>query len=303
MLSKVKPTLAFVVTYHARLGPAFVLACRRQGVLSVALQRTPHESAPQAYRWVALPPRGYATLPAVFWNWTRDDNAGLEDWASKLAEPWHSAIHGGHTQLAPYLDDQNPETRTWDARFASIGEGASFEREILVALQPIHGHRAVWDALCAQVEASPASWRWWLRRHPASRPDQDAEFARLLALRRPNVNGTEASTFPLPLLLRHMSAVLSLGSGAAVEGSMFGVPALFLIEAARHTFADLVSRGAADIIDVGSVNDTIARIHRTPRRTPQDIPPAIDETLLQLEERARNYRHACAGAALRRDWK
>jgi hypothetical protein len=292
VLRKVKPTLAFAVTYHARLGPAFLLACRRQGVLSVALQRTPHESAPQAYRWDALPSRGYATLPVVFWNWTRDETARLNDWASKLAVPWHSAIRGGHTQMAPYLDDQNPMTQTWDARFASIGEGAQFEREILVALQPIHGHRAVWDALCAQIEASPASWRWWLRRHPASRPDQDAEFARLLALRRPNVNSADATTLPLPVLLRHMSAVLSLGSGVAVEASMFGVPAFFLIDAARHTFADLIARGAAHIIDVGSVNDAIAGIPGTPIRTPQDLPPPIDETLRQLEERARIHRNA-----------
>jgi hypothetical protein len=293
VLSMVKPTLAFAVTYHARLGPAFLLACRRQGIFSVALQRTPHESAPQAYRWAVLPARGYATLPAVFWNWTQDDTARIDDWASKLAVPWHSAIHGGHTQLAPYLDDQDAMTRNWDARFAAIGEGMLFEREILVALQPIHGHRAVWDALCAQIEASPQSWRWWLRRHPASTPAQDAEFARLLALRRPNVNNTDATTLPLPVLLRHMSAVLSLGSGAAVEGSMFGVPAFFLIDAARHTFADLIARRAADIVDVNSINAAIARIHRKPIRKSQDIPPAIDETLRQIEERARTYRHAC----------
>jgi len=291
VLSTVKPTVAFVVACYAGLGPAFVLACRRQRILSVDLQRSPHGGLLHAYRWSAMPARGYATLPAVFWSWTKADTARVDDWATRLAAPWHSAIHGGHTQLAHY--QQHSMTRTWDARFASIGDGAKFEREILVALQPIHGHRAVWDALCAQIEASPGSWRWWLRRHPASRPDQDAEFARLLALRRPNVNSADATTFPLPVLLRHMSAVLSLGSGAAVEGSMFGVPAFFLVDAARHTFADLIARGAADIINVNSVNSEIARIHRTPIRTPQDLPPALDETLRQIEERASAYRHAC----------
>jgi hypothetical protein len=293
VLRMVRPTLAFAVTYHARLGPAFLLACRRQGILSVALQRTPHESAPQAYRWLALPTRGYATLPAVFWNWTEVETAHLDDWANRLAMPWHSSIRGGHTQLAPYFEDQDTTTPTWDARFASIGEGAPFEREILVALQPIHGHRAVWAALCAQIEASPESWRWWIRRHPASQPAQDAEFGRLLAMRRPNVNSADATTLPLPVLLRHMSAVLSLGSGTAVEASMFGVPAFFLIDAARHTFADLIARGAAEIIDVRSVNSTIEKIRRTPIRAPQDQPPAMDETLLQLEERARVYRQTC----------
>jgi hypothetical protein len=290
VLSMVKPTVAFVVAYYAGLGPAFLLACRRLGILSVDLQRSPHGGLLHAYRWAAVPARGYATLPTVFWSWTKDDAARVDDWANRLAVPWHSALHGGHTQLAHY---SQPMSRTWDARFASIDEGATFEREILVALQPIHGHRGVWDALCSQIEASPASWRWWIRRHPASRPDQDAESARLLALRRRNVNSADASTLPLPVLLPHMSAVLSLSSGAAWEASMFDVPAFFLIDAARHSFADLITRGAAAIIDVGSVNSAIARIPRTPIRAPHEPTPAIDDTLLRLEERARTYRHAC----------
>jgi hypothetical protein len=89
-----------------------------------------------------------------------------------------------------------------------------------------------------------------------------------------------------------MSAVLSLASGAAAEASMFGIPAFFLIDAARHSFADLIARGAAAVIDVDSVNATIAKIPRIPHRAAHDYPPAIDETLLQLEERARVYPRA-----------
>jgi hypothetical protein len=53
---------------------------------------------------------------------------------------------------------------------------------------------------------------------------------------------------------------------------------------------------------VGSVNGAIAKIHRKPPRASQDRPPAIDETLLQLEERARNYRRACAAASASSGW-
>lgn len=293
VLSMVKPTVAFVVTYFAGLGPAFLLACRRQGILSVDLQRSPHGSAPHAYRWAALPERGYATLPAVFWSWTTEDATRINEWATKTAAPWHRAIHGGHTQLAPYLDDQYPMTRTWDSRFSSIGEGAKFEREILVTLQPIHGHRATWDALCSQIQASPRSWRWWIRRHPASRPDQDAESVALFALSRPNVVIAEASTLPLPVLLRHMSTVVSLASGAAVEASMFGIPVFFLIDAARHPFADLITRRLATIIDVNTINEEIARLHPKPVRAAHAAQPDIGKTLLQLEEHAANYRRAC----------
>ena len=39
ILKFVRPKLAFVVTYYAGLAPAFLLACRRLGILSVDLQR------------------------------------------------------------------------------------------------------------------------------------------------------------------------------------------------------------------------------------------------------------------------
>jgi hypothetical protein len=298
VLRIVRPTLAFVVAYHAGLGPAFLLACRRQGILSIDLQRSPQEGTLHAYRWPSLPANGYTTLPAIFWSWTRDDAARVNDWSAGLAVPWHCAIHGGHTQLAPFLDDQHPTTRLWDARFAAIGDGAAFEREILIALQPIHGHRDVWDVLCSQIEASPDSWRWWIRRHPASHPGQDVESARLLAMRRPNVLTEEASNLPLPALLRHMSALVSLASGAAMEASMFGTPAFFLSDAARQTFADLTERGLASVIDVRTVNDAVARLARSPSLPRPSDQPQVDEVLLELERRAQAYRLACSTARL-----
>jgi hypothetical protein len=297
VLKIVGPTLAFVVGYHAGLGPAFLLACRRQCILSIDLQRSPQQGNLHAYRWPSLPTNGYATLPAVFWSWTKDDAARVDDWSARLAVPWHSAIHGGHTQLAPFLDDQHPMTRMWDGRFASIGAGAVFEREILVALQPIHGQREVWDTLCSQIEAAPDSWRWWIRRHPAAHPGQDIESARLLAMRRPNVLMEEASTLPLPALMRHMSALVSLASGAAMEASMLGRPAIFLIDAARQTFADLIERGLATVIDVHTVNDAVSRLAGKPPRPRPDLQPHINEVLVQLEQRAHTYRLACATAS------
>lgn len=289
VLEVVRPSIAFVVGYFAGLGPAFVLACRRQGILSVDLQRAPQGGALHAYRWTILPAGGYATLPSVFWCWTREDAARIDEWTEKLSAPWHGAIHGGHTQLAQYLAD-DVLVRNLDARFAAIGNGAKFEREILVALQPIHGHRAVWDALCSRIETAPDSWRWWIRRHPASRPDQDAESGRLRALRRPNVVNEEASALPLPALLSRMSALVSLSSGAAVEAAMCGVPVYFLLDAARHAFADLIESGAAQVVGVDSILQAISGARARPPRPATGPAPPIEQSLLQLRERARAYR-------------
>ncbi len=111
VLKRVRPKMAFVVTCYAGLGHAFVLACRRQAILSVDLQHCPQDGAHMAYRWSVLPDSGFTTLPALFWNWTEKDAADIRRWADTLASPWHQSLHGGHTQLAGFQD------AAWNARW------------------------------------------------------------------------------------------------------------------------------------------------------------------------------------------
>jgi hypothetical protein len=296
VLRVVRPTLAFVVTYYADLGPAFLLACRRQGVLSVDLQHCPHEGAHKAYTWRALPDTGYAVLPAVFWNWTQADAMHIEHWISQLSQPWHRSVFGGHIQLASFLRDTDPATREMDAKFDVISRGVAFEREILVTLQPVSGYRAQWEALAAQIEAGPREWRWWIRRHPASRPYQDEEYRRLVSLRLPNVVVEASLSLPLPALLRHMSVLVSRFSGASAEAANFGVPALFLSEEARGQFSRLIERGAASVVEIGHLIEAIAHLPRVPVRPSIVAAPQFDETLSRIEQFAHDYAQLCRSA-------
>jgi hypothetical protein len=293
VLRHVKPRLAFVVTYYAGLGHAFALACRREGVLCVDLQHCPHEGVHRAYRWRNLPERGFSTLPATFWTWTARE---AETWAGQ--SPWHTAVHGGHSQLAPYLDDQHPATRQWNQRFSALGDAAAFEREILVALQPIGGRRPVWEALARQIEQGPATWRWWIRRHPSASASQDAECEAVLGLRRPNVFVEAASELPLPALLRRMSVLVSLASGAAAEAAAFGVPALFLDPEALGTFPGLIARGQAELIAVADLARLIATLPARPGPRAREAPPPIEETLGRLDDMAGTYGRLCRSTRL-----
>jgi hypothetical protein len=289
VLRRVKPNLAFVVTYYSDLGPAFMLACRRQGVLSIDLQHCPQEGAHKAYSWLALPENGYATLPAVFWNWTQRDAADIQRWAGALSLPWHRSVHGGHTQLSAYLNDADAIARTGDARFAAMTRGTNFEREILVALQPVGGYRDRWEALAAQIESAPSTWRWWIRRHPASSAYQDVEFKRLVSLRQPNVVVDESSSLPLPALLRQMSVVVSRFSGASAEAAVLGVPSIFLSEEARGQFSELIDRGVAEVVEIESLNATIAAMPAKIHRPAPPPVPELGQTLDRIQEMARDY--------------
>jgi hypothetical protein len=288
VLGVVRPHLAFVVTFYAGLGPAFLLACRRTKLLSVDIQHCPQEGAHKAYRWSSMPSAGFTTLPAVFWNWSEREAADIQARVKPFAPQWHRALHGGNAQCGPFLDPESATSHRWNARFRDVA-GADHEREILVALQPISGQRAVWDRLAEQIEASPAGWRWWIRRHPATHARQTSAFGRLLGLNRPNVLHEEASALPLPVLLAHMHALVSLASGAAGEAEMFGVPAFFLSPQASDTFGELIARSAAHITDVQSLCREIARLPPKPQRRAASVPD-IARTLRTLEELAEHYR-------------
>jgi hypothetical protein len=292
VLRAARPRLAFTVTYYAGLGHAFALACRAEGVMCVDLQHRPQEGAHRAYRWSRPPADGYTTLPAVFWTWSLQEAAHIAAWSDRTPAPWHAAVHGGHSQLAPFLDDDSPAARTWDRRVAAVGSGA-YEREILVALQPIGGRRKVWEALAWRIEAAPSGWRWWIRRHPSSARSQDAEYAALVALKRPNVVIEEAADPPLPALLRRMDALVSLASGAAAEAALFGVPAFFLDEEALGTFAGLIERGQAEMVRLPDLIDRLAERPARPARCRSAAAPPIESTLDRLLAMAGDYRNLC----------
>jgi hypothetical protein len=284
ILHIVRPRLAFVVTYYAGLGPAFLLACRRAKVLSVDIQHCPQEGTHKAYHWSALPKTGYGNLPAVFWNWSEQEAADVQKWAQPAAH-WHRGLWGGNTQCTTFLNRDSAASRKWNTSFRAVG-GEGFEREILVALQPIAGQRAVWDALADQIDSAPATWRWWIRRHPAAHAGQDVEFGRLLRPDKPNVLVAEASGFPLPALLQQMHALVCLASGAAAEAEMFGVPTLFLSPQARETFGRLIERGAAAVADVQHVRLEIAALRANPKPDAARCSPDIERTLRTLDELA-----------------
>jgi len=90
-----------------------------------------------------------------------------------------------------------------------------------------------------------------------------------------------------------MSLLLSLASGASSEAAVLGVPAFFMSEEARGPFATLIDRGLARVIDIQTLNSEIARLPAVPVRPTPIRRAALGETLLNLEEIAREYSQLC----------
>lgn len=292
VLKIVRPSLCFVVGYFWGMGHALALACRRRGILSIELQREGRSAQHEAYIWSTVPEQGYAILPAVFWTWTDADAAAIDAWTKKLKQPWHRGILGGQPQLASWFDDDHPVTRATDAMINEVRASAPAEREILVALQAVDGYEAEWNALAAFIETGASHWRWWLRRHPSTVHLGDRGMGRLPSLRRPNVVIDLPSSVPLPALLRHMDAVVSATSGAAVEASMFGVKPFFISPEAREFHPHLIETGQAEIVT--DMNTLAHRLRSIPSgRGTGARQPDLSGTLSQLTAMAHEYRELC----------
>ena len=264
------------------------LACRRRGILSIELQREGRSGRHEAYIWSTVREKGYEILPAVFWTWTQTDADAIDRWTKKLKHPWHRAIFGGQPQLAAWLNDDDPITRATDAMINDIRARAPAEREILVALQAVEGYEAEWNALASFIETGPSHWRWWLRRHPSTAHLGDRGVGRLPSLRRPNVVIDLPSAVPLPALLRHMDAIVSATSGAAVEACMFGVKPFFLAPEAREFHPHLIETGEAEIISQMSALEQ-RLIEMQPSRQSRVAQPELSEVLARLSSMAADY--------------
>jgi hypothetical protein len=102
----------------------------------------------------------------------------------------------------------------------------------------------------------------------------------------------KASKLPLPVLLRHMSVVVSQFSGASREGAFLGVPAIFLSEEARGQFSGLIDRGLAGIVSVDGLIEAIAALPCVVRPATLNFPD-LDATLMELEQAAVDYAQLC----------
>jgi hypothetical protein len=96
-------------------------------------------------------------------------------------------------------------------------------------------------------------------------PRTTAAHSPPLSLCRPNVVIDQA-LYPLPVLRRHMTVVVTQYSTTSLQAAAFGVPTFFLNEAkSRQTYPALYASGQAFAVDVQDLNTEIARLP-TPRR-------------------------------------
>ena len=232
-LARVRPRVAFVVNYYDVAAMAFIFACRQLGIPTVDLQHGVQGELHLAYSsWTSVPPTGYALLPTVFWCWSEADAATIRAWSEPVAR-WHRPLVAGNLIVAKFMRDEDALVQTFDRDVRSKAGTAN----ILVTLRPGAGLPPL---IRAAIEASPTTWTWWIRLHPAmldERPAIDAALAELIGSR---VVVEEATRLPLYALLRVMDCHLTEISSTVLEADQFGVPSVLCHPTGVEYYASVV---------------------------------------------------------------
>lgn len=254
VLERVGPRIGLVVDYGSA-SMAFNQACRERGIPSLEIQHGQEGDLHWAYaRWTRLPPGGYGLLPSTYWTWSPSEAGVINRWAT--AGSGHGAIVGGNPWLEQWRHDTSPVVRGYDEMVARLLSEAGGDVNVLVTLQSTMTGPAQVGPLMAAVEASPPSWRWWVRRHPVMDEEERRRVARLFGPLAGRAEVEQSSELPLPALLRHVDVHVTINSSAVLEAQAFGVPSVVLDPDAHELYPEqaasgwiALARGPSEILD------------------------------------------------------
>ena len=218
ILGKVKPKIAFVVTYYNPIGFAFVLACKRMGIRVVDIQHGLQGDFHVSYgRWVDIPENGYELLPNIFWNWSKEDVRAIEKWSKQTNI--HQSILGGNL-WHNYCKKNNAVLSNSAIEIECIRRKNVGSIFVLVSLQ---SEQQVPTWITDLIESSSNKWIWMLRLHPTRMGNREKIKSQIGCWQAVNVYLDLSTDAVLPMLLPQMDVHLTANSSVVIEAGMFGI--------------------------------------------------------------------------------
>ena len=238
----INPRLVFMVAYYGEIGMALNLACNRLNIPSVDIQHGVQGDYHVAYgRWSKVPLTGYELLPKVFWVWSGNEHAAIEQWCQPVKEH-HRPIVGGNPWLSMWKEPNYHIVIEYDKILIKLMNKQPGQFNILYTLQPGYDPP---EWLLNFIREAPLTWMWWIRLHPGMAADK-LRIKELFANCRPNnIDIDNASIIPLPALLRHVNLHITQFSTTVIEAAEFGVPSIILDKDATLIYSKLIEYGHA----------------------------------------------------------
>ncbi len=275
----------FVVGYYDVGGYAYVLAANRVGAASIDVQHGVTGNLNMAYAdWSVEPTGGFMLLPRLFWCWSDDDARVVERWAA-LRRPFaRQAVVGGHPFLEAWRTGAMHLPAEAQHALDRMRDSAEGRAPVLVTLQP---HLTSEESLAPLLQA----WQqmpkvaWWLRLHPLAMNDRTRIEALLARHGVTHWNIAEATSLPLPVLLREAAAHATHSSSTVIEAELLGIPSVVWSDYGEQLFEAHIQRGSAvRVRDGRTFVQTVPERHQAPDRAnsasePSRLPGALQAIL------------------------
>lgn len=237
-IRKIKPSIAFSTIYYNEISMGFILACKKEGVLSIDIQHGMQVGNNPAYSfWQSLPEDSYDLLPDVFLVRGMAEKDNIEKWLKK-----GNVIISGDLWLNFWKSNNEALVIKYDSMIAS--QKKYNKKYILYTLD----YENIPEVMKNIIRKTSSEYSWCIRLHPADLKNMNTRCQELSGLLE-FVEIKYSSTWPLHAWLRNIDIHITEYSGVVYEAEEFGVPSIIVSKTEADLFSDVISRGNAVIAD------------------------------------------------------
>jgi len=235
IFKKTCPEKVIILCYYSDL--AIIAAANKLNIETIDLQHGAQTHEHLAYgSWSKLPDIGYDFLPRTFWNWNDSSKQVIESWAN--SNKLYKSVAGGNVWVDYWMSEKD------DYEY-------KYRNYILYTLQPdsLRLNQLFPLELINMIKSK--TYTWFIRLHPRQHKIKHEielylEQNNILSL----VNIEQATTDPLPVVLKHCLIHMTNSSASTIEASLFGKKTVLLDEIGRLYYTDLINESMAYYIPV-----------------------------------------------------
>ena len=258
-LLKLKPKLAYIVSYYYDAGMAFILACDQLNIKTIDIQHGVQGDLHLAYgMWEKVPLEGYASMPDYFWVWSATEKIAIDKWSVKLNK--HRAAVGGNLFAQMWKDDESQLVKFYDEIYIKKCLSAS-HCSILLTLSPGMTTDELMLETWKTIEVTQNTYNWCIRLHPVMIADK-ASIINLLNERGIfNFELDLSTTLPLYTILRNVDLHITTQSSVVVEAIEFGLPNIVTSKYGESLYKNLLGSNLVSFCyDAETINFEVERI-------------------------------------------
>ena len=239
LLKKLGVKEIYQATYYDPVGLSINAAASQLGITTYCAQHGGQSKNNPAFgQWTNIPLKGYEMLPDVFLCW--------DEWSAHTINKWSS---GNKKHTASITGYQWPELwKSGKIQYSGTEALCQLSNEklnILYSMQPSIGEPPL--VIRNIVKHFSGKVNWWFRLHPRQIGLQVEQDLRKMYCDLDNVFISEATNEPLPAIMNVIDIHLTCFSSCVYESMAFGVPTIFIDQAGKEYFDEIIQSGKAKL--------------------------------------------------------